>query len=63
VHQSVHDLENSLAPEAPIFQVETAADFAAALVGERAQTTLAIVTLVLVVAELLSHHYIFRLVG
>jgi hypothetical protein len=31
--------------------------------GERVQITLAIVTLVLVVAECLSHHYIFRLVG
>jgi hypothetical protein len=31
--------------------------------GERVQITLAIVTLVLVVAEFLSHHYIFRLVG
>jgi hypothetical protein len=31
--------------------------------GERVQVTLAIVTLVLVAAELLSHHYIFRLVG
>ena len=31
--------------------------------GERVQITLAIVTLVLVVAEFLSHRYIFRLVG
>ena len=31
--------------------------------GERVQITLAVVTLILVVAELLSHHYIFRLVG
>ena len=31
--------------------------------GERVQVTLAVVTLVLVVAEFLSHHYIFRLVG
>jgi hypothetical protein len=31
--------------------------------GERVQITLAIVTLVLVVAEFLSHHFIFRLVG
>jgi hypothetical protein len=31
--------------------------------GERVQLTLAIVTLVLVAAEFLSHHYIFRLVG
>jgi hypothetical protein len=31
--------------------------------GERVQISLAIVTLVLVVAEFLSHHYIFRLVG
>jgi hypothetical protein len=31
--------------------------------GERVQITLALVTLILVVAELLSHHYIFRLVG
>ncbi len=31
--------------------------------GERVQITLAVVTLILVVAEFLSHHYIFRLVG
>jgi membrane protein implicated in regulation of membrane protease activity len=31
--------------------------------GERVQITLAIVTLILVVTEFLSHHYIFRLVG
>ena len=31
--------------------------------GERVQITLAVVTLVLVLAEFLSHHYIFRLVG
>lgn len=31
--------------------------------GERVQITFAVVTLILVVAELLSHHYIFRLVG
>jgi hypothetical protein len=31
--------------------------------GERVQITLAVVTLILVVAEVLSHHYIFRLVG
>jgi hypothetical protein len=31
--------------------------------GERVQITLAAVTLVLVLAEFLSHHYIFRLVG
>jgi hypothetical protein len=31
--------------------------------GERVQVTLAIVTLVLVAAEFISHHYIFRLVG
>jgi hypothetical protein len=31
--------------------------------GERVQITLAIVTLVLVGVEFLSHHYIFRLVG
>jgi len=31
--------------------------------GERVQLTLSVVTLVLVVAELLSHHYVFRLVG
>ena len=31
--------------------------------GERVQITLAVVTLILVVAELLSHHYIFRLLG
>ncbi len=31
--------------------------------GERGQITLALVTLILVVAELLSHHYIFRLAG
>lgn len=31
--------------------------------GERVQITLAILTLVLVVAESLSHHYVFRLVG
>jgi membrane protein implicated in regulation of membrane protease activity len=31
--------------------------------GERVQITLAVVTLVLVFAEFLSHHYIFRLVG
>ena len=31
--------------------------------GERIQITLAVVTLILVLAEFLSHHYIFRLVG
>ncbi len=31
--------------------------------GERVQLTLAVVTLVLVLAEFLSHHYVFRLVG
>jgi hypothetical protein len=31
--------------------------------GERVQLTLSVVTLVLVVAEFLSHHYVFRLVG
>jgi len=31
--------------------------------GERLQITLAVVTLVLVLAEFLSHHYVFRLVG
>jgi hypothetical protein len=31
--------------------------------GERVQITLAVVTLVLVLAEFLSHHYIFRLLG
>jgi hypothetical protein len=31
--------------------------------GERVQLTLAVVTLILVAAELLSHHYVFRLVG
>ena len=31
--------------------------------GERVQITLAVVTLILVAAELLSHHYVFRLVG
>lgn len=31
--------------------------------GERVQITLAVVTLVLVLAEFLSHHYVFRLVG
>ena len=31
--------------------------------GERVQITLAAITLILVVAEFLSHHYIFRLVG
>jgi hypothetical protein len=31
--------------------------------GERVQITLAVVTVVLVLAEFLSHHYIFRLVG
>jgi len=31
--------------------------------GERVQITLAVVTLILVVAEFLSHHYIFPLVG
>jgi hypothetical protein len=31
--------------------------------GERVQITLATVTLILVLAEFLSHHYIFRLVG
>ncbi|MGC1294724.1 MAG: hypothetical protein WA869_06765 [Alloacidobacterium sp.] len=31
--------------------------------GERVQITLAAVTLILVLAEFLSHHYIFRLVG
>jgi hypothetical protein len=30
--------------------------------GERVQLTLAVVTLVLVLAEFLSHHYVFRLV-
>ena len=33
------------------------------LLGEKVQITLAVVTLVLVLAEFLSHHYIFRLVG
>ena len=33
------------------------------LLGERVQITLAVVTLVLVLAEFLSHHYIFRLLG
>jgi hypothetical protein len=31
--------------------------------GERVQIILAVVTLILVLAELLSHHYVFRLVG
>ena len=31
--------------------------------GERVQITLAFITLVLVLAEFFSHHYIFRLVG
>ena len=31
--------------------------------GERLQITLAVVTLFLVLAEFLAHHYIFRLVG
>jgi hypothetical protein len=31
--------------------------------GERVQITLAVVTLILILAEFLSHHYIFRLVG
>jgi hypothetical protein len=31
--------------------------------GERAQITLAVITLFLVLAEFFSHHYIFRLVG
>lgn len=31
--------------------------------GERVQITLAVVTLILVVAEFLSHQYVFRLVG
>lgn len=31
--------------------------------GERVQLTLAVVTLVLVLAEFLSHHYVYRLVG
>jgi hypothetical protein len=31
--------------------------------GERVQITFAIVTLILVLVEFLSHHYIFRLVG
>jgi hypothetical protein len=31
--------------------------------GERVQITLAVVTLILVMAEFVSHHYIFRLVG
>jgi hypothetical protein len=31
--------------------------------GERVQITLAVITLFLVLAEFLSHHYIFRLVG
>ena len=31
--------------------------------GERVQLTLAVVTLILVLAEFLSHHYVFRLVG
>ena len=31
--------------------------------GEKVQIALAVVTLILVVAELVSHHYIFRLVG
>jgi hypothetical protein len=31
--------------------------------GEQVQITLGIIALVLVVAEFLSHHYIFRLVG
>ena len=31
--------------------------------GERLQLILAVVTLVLVLAEFLSHHYVFRLVG
>jgi len=31
--------------------------------GERVQLALAVVTLILVLAEFLSHHYVFRLVG
>jgi hypothetical protein len=31
--------------------------------GEKVQITLAVVTLLLVLAEFLSHHYVFRLVG
>jgi hypothetical protein len=31
--------------------------------GERVQITLAVVTLILILAEFFSHHYIFRLVG
>jgi hypothetical protein len=31
--------------------------------GERVQLTLAVLTLILVLAEFLSHHYVFRLVG
>jgi hypothetical protein len=31
--------------------------------GERVQITLAVITLFLVLAEFLAHHYIFRLVG
>jgi hypothetical protein len=64
MHESLHDLEGSLPPETSIFPVETAAGFAASLLGgERVQLALAVVTLVLVLAEFISHHYVFRLVG